>query len=105
MPIHTAPLRDIDFVLHEVLRISQADIPGYEDLTPDLTGPVLEEAGKIASNVLAPLNRVGDQEGTSLVMARFGYQRVFPRRSMFCAKAAGRRLILILTMVGRVCPN
>ena len=50
MPTYTAPLRDIDFVLHEVLKVSLADIPGYEDLTPDLTGPVFEEAGKIASS-------------------------------------------------------
>ena len=78
MPTYTAPLRDIDFVLHEVLKASQADIPGYEDLTPDLTGPVLEEAGKIASNVLAPLNRVGDQEGTSLVDGKVQVPNGFP---------------------------
>lgn len=78
MPTYTAPLRDIDFVLHEVLKVSQADIPGYEDLTPDLTGPVLEEAGKIASNVLAPLNRVGDQEGTSLVDGKVQVPNGFP---------------------------
>ncbi|SPJ31377.1 acyl-CoA dehydrogenase C-terminal domain-containing protein [Falsiruegeria mediterranea] len=78
MPTYTAPLRDIDFVLHEALKVSQADIPGYEDLTPDLTGPVLEEAGKIASNVLAPLNRVGDQEGTSLVDGKVQVPNGFP---------------------------
>ncbi len=61
MPAYTPPLRDFRFVLHETLRIDQrADIEGYEDLTPDFTGAVLEEAGKLASDVLMPLNAVGD---------------------------------------------
>jgi alkylation response protein AidB-like acyl-CoA dehydrogenase len=61
MPAYTPPLRDFRFVLHETLRIDQRpEIEGYADLTPDFTGAVLEEAGKIASEVLMPLNSVGD---------------------------------------------
>ncbi|MEL6311665.1 MAG: hypothetical protein AAFQ17_04730, partial [Pseudomonadota bacterium] len=52
---------------HEVLRVhEQADIEGYEDLTEDMTGQILEEAGKIARDLLAPLNQVGDQQGCRL---------------------------------------
>ncbi|MEO0749068.1 MAG: acyl-CoA dehydrogenase C-terminal domain-containing protein [Pseudomonadota bacterium] len=66
MPSYTAPTKDMQFVLHEVLKISESDIPGYADLEPDFTGAVLEEAGKIASEVLMPLNVVGDTEGCHL---------------------------------------
>ena len=61
---YTAPIRDITFVLDEVVGLPAiASLPGYEEATPDLVGSILEEAGKIAADVLAPLNRVGDQVG------------------------------------------
>ncbi len=63
MPIYAAPLNDLDFVLHDVLGISNADIPGYSDLDRDTTGAVLAEAGRIAAEVLAPLNATGDRQG------------------------------------------
>ncbi len=62
---YTAPIRDITFVLDEVVGLPAiASLPGYEEATPDLVGSILEEAGKIAADVLAPLNRVGDQVGS-----------------------------------------
>ncbi|MFT6773942.1 MAG: alkylation response protein AidB-like acyl-CoA dehydrogenase [Paracoccaceae bacterium] len=66
MPTYTPPLRDMAFVLHETLAIESSGIPGFEDLTPDFTAAILEEAGKIARDVLAPLNSVGDVEGCRL---------------------------------------
>ncbi|MCV2882897.1 acyl-CoA dehydrogenase C-terminal domain-containing protein [Actibacterium sp. XHP0104] len=66
MPTYAAPTRDFAFVLHDVLKVDQSDIPGYAELEADFTNAVLEEAGKLASEVLAPLNRVGDQEGCVL---------------------------------------
>ncbi|MEP5728252.1 MAG: acyl-CoA dehydrogenase C-terminal domain-containing protein [Sulfitobacter sp.] len=66
MPSYTPPTKDMQFVLHDVLNISKADIPGYEDLEPDFTAAVLEEAGKLTSEVVAPLNIVGDTEGCRL---------------------------------------
>ncbi|MEM9320202.1 MAG: acyl-CoA dehydrogenase C-terminal domain-containing protein [Pseudomonadota bacterium] len=66
MPSYTAPTKDMQFVLHEVLEVSTQDIPGYSDLEADFTAAVLEEAGKIASEVLQPLNAVGDTEGCVL---------------------------------------
>ncbi len=66
MPIYTAPAKDMQFLLHDVLQVSKADIPGYEDLDASFTSAVLEEAGKVASEVLAPLNAVGDREGCHL---------------------------------------
>ena len=66
MPTYVAPTKDLQFVLHEVLEVSRTGIPGYSELDPDFTGAVLEEAGKLASEVLAPLNASGDREGCRL---------------------------------------
>ncbi|MFN3664098.1 acyl-CoA dehydrogenase C-terminal domain-containing protein [Yoonia sp.] len=66
MPIYNAPVKDIQFVLHDLLRVSEQDIPGFEDLDRDFTSAVVEEAGKVATEVLHPLNVVGDKEGCVL---------------------------------------
>ena len=66
MPSYTAPTKDMQFLLHEMLNVSAVDVPGYDELEADFTGAVLEEAGKLASEVLAPLNTVGDTEGCVL---------------------------------------
>ncbi|CTQ50433.1 acyl-CoA dehydrogenase C-terminal domain-containing protein [Jannaschia donghaensis] len=66
MPSYTAPTKDMQFVLHDVLKASTQDIPGYEELDRDFTGAVLEEAGKLAQDVLHPLNAVGDTQGCVL---------------------------------------
>jgi alkylation response protein AidB-like acyl-CoA dehydrogenase len=66
MTIYKAPLRDYRFVLRELFDVGElARLPGYEDATPDVFEAVLEEGGKIAEEVLFPLNRSGDEEGCS----------------------------------------
>ena len=66
MPTYTPPIKDMQFILHDLMKISDSDIPGYDELERDFTGAVLEEAGKIAANDLQPLNAVGDEEGCTL---------------------------------------
>ncbi|MGL4280183.1 MAG: acyl-CoA dehydrogenase family protein, partial [Albidovulum sp.] len=66
MPSYNAPIRDIEFVLNEVLNVTESDVAGYADLEPEFTSAILEEAGKIARDVLAPLNASGDMEGCRL---------------------------------------
>jgi alkylation response protein AidB-like acyl-CoA dehydrogenase len=64
MPSYTAPVKDMEFVLYELLNISQhADLPGFEDATPDLVSAILQEGAKITQEVFQPLNRSGDEEG------------------------------------------
>ncbi|MCB2074449.1 MAG: acyl-CoA dehydrogenase C-terminal domain-containing protein [Novosphingobium sp.] len=64
MPSYTAPVRDARFIVTEVLKIeSHADLPGFESASADIVDAVLEEAGKFASEVLAPLNASGDAQG------------------------------------------
>ncbi|MEM9127967.1 MAG: acyl-CoA dehydrogenase family protein, partial [Pseudomonadota bacterium] len=66
MPSYNAPTKDMQFLLHDVLQVTEAGIPGYDELERDFTNAVLEEAGKVASEVLQPLNVVGDTEGCTL---------------------------------------
>ncbi len=66
MTRYTAPTDDMQFLLHEVLKVTNTGIPGYDELEPDFTRAVLDEAGRIASEVLEPLNAAGDREGCRL---------------------------------------
>ncbi|MFT7106196.1 MAG: alkylation response protein AidB-like acyl-CoA dehydrogenase [Yoonia sp.] len=81
MPIYNAPTKDIQFVLHDLLKVSEQDIPGFEDLDRDFTNAVVEEAGKVASEVLHPLNVVGDKEGcvmeNGVVRTPTGFKEAF----------------------------
>ena len=64
MPTYKAPLADIRFVLENLLDVGQlASLHGYADATPELLATVIEEAGKLCEDVLAPLNQSGDAEG------------------------------------------
>ena len=64
MAVYKAPIKDIQFVLNEVIDVSKlAKLPGYEDATPDTIHAIVEEAAKLCENVLFPLNRTGDDEG------------------------------------------
>jgi alkylation response protein AidB-like acyl-CoA dehydrogenase len=66
MPSYTAPVKDMQFLLHDVLKISEADIPGYSDLDRSFTEAVFDEAAKVAQDILTPLNASGDKEGCVL---------------------------------------
>ncbi|HKX78668.1 MAG TPA: acyl-CoA dehydrogenase C-terminal domain-containing protein [Novosphingobium sp.] len=64
MPVYKAPVRDARFVINEVLDLSRyGGLPGFSEATPDVTDAVLEEGGKFAAEVLAPLNASGDRQG------------------------------------------
>jgi len=81
MPIYTPPTQDLQFLLHDMLDVSNREIPGYDELDRDFTAAVLEEAGKIARDVLQPLNHVGDVEGCTLengvVRTPSGYKEAY----------------------------
>ncbi|KMN76623.1 acyl-CoA dehydrogenase [Chromobacterium sp. LK11] len=65
MPAYQAPLRDFDFVLHELIKVQDIipTLPGYEEATKDIFRSYLEAAAQFCESELAPLNRQGDEEG------------------------------------------
>lgn len=65
MPSYNAPIRDMQFVLHEVFNVSAElkKFKAYEDIDQDVINQILEEASKFASEVLQPTNQAGDLMG------------------------------------------
>ena len=68
MPSYTPPLRDMQFVLHEVLKVTAdyPEMPPHAEVDADTINAILEEAGKFAAHVVQPLNAVGDRQGCQL---------------------------------------
>ena len=85
MPIYKAPTRDTRFVLNEVLQLDRfAALPGFENAGPDMVDSVVEECGRFAAEVLAPLNLSGDQQGCTrhadgTVTTPAGFKEAFER--------------------------
>ena len=85
---YTPPLRDFAFVLDEVLQAPQVlrALPAHAEIDGELMMQVLEEAGRFAADVVAPLNGIGDREGCRLengtVTTPPGFERAY---AQFCA--------------------
>ena len=85
MSRYTAPLADLRFALHDVLEVESlfARLPGCSGASRDVVDAVLEEAGKFCGQVLAPLNRTGDEQGcaydksTQSVRTPDGFKQAF----------------------------
>ncbi|SEH81036.1 acyl-CoA dehydrogenase C-terminal domain-containing protein [Paracoccus alkenifer] len=81
MTAYNAPIKDMQFLLHELLRISESDLPGRDELDVSFTQAVLDAAGQLASEVLEPLNATGDRQGCVLengaVRTPAGFDRAF----------------------------
>ena len=65
MPDYKAPVRDIQFVINEVLESEKLyqTLPGFGEATEDLMNAIIEEGARFSENVISPLNRNGDEEG------------------------------------------
>ncbi|HEX7108106.1 MAG TPA: acyl-CoA dehydrogenase C-terminal domain-containing protein [Aestuariivirga sp.] len=65
MPGYKAPLRDMQFILFDVLKVQDSGnaIASYAEAAPDVVTAILEEAGRFCENILQPINHSGDEEG------------------------------------------
>ena len=64
---YTAPVKDIAFLLNNVIGLADiAELDGFEEVSPELIEAILEESAKFTADVLAPLNWIGDQQGSQL---------------------------------------
>ncbi|MCZ6665336.1 MAG: acyl-CoA dehydrogenase N-terminal domain-containing protein, partial [Gammaproteobacteria bacterium] len=64
---YAAPVRDMKFVINELVGFARLEqLQGFDEVSEDLSDAVLEEAAKLAQELLGPLNRVGDLEGSRL---------------------------------------
>ena len=65
MPTYTPPIRDMQFVIHELLAADKtyAQLPAHKEVDQETINQIIEEAGKFASEVVFPLNQIGDRQG------------------------------------------
>ena len=66
MITYKTPVDEYNFLFHDFLKISQQNIKSFSELNKDFTTEIFEMAGKLASDVLLPINRIGDIEGCRL---------------------------------------
>ena len=71
MPLYNPPLRDMQFLMYEVLNVVDElkALPAHADIDADTINAVLEEGGKFAASVIAPINQIGDEQGCVLDLA------------------------------------
>ena len=64
MAEYIAPIKEMQFVLKHVVGLDQVNrLPGWEEVTEDVVDAILEQAGKLAHDVISPLNVIGDRQG------------------------------------------
>ncbi len=64
MPTYKAPIKDVEFLLNDVLKVERfSKLGSFAEATPDLVSAILEEAGKFTQEVMQPLNQSGDAQG------------------------------------------
>ena len=83
MITYKTPVDEYNFLLHDFLKISQQNIQSFSELNRDFTTEIFKMAGKLASDVLLPINRIGDIEGCRLendtVITPKGFKKAFKK--------------------------
>lgn len=82
MSTYVAPVRDMQFVMHELADLEAVtQLPGYEESSPELVEAIMDEAGKFATEVIDPINPIGDRQGCTWkdgeVTAADGYKEAY----------------------------
>ena len=99
MTPYSAPLEDMRFVLNHVVGLNEiTKLPGFEGIDTNLTNQILEEAGKFSSNILAPLNHLGDTKGAQIENGVVRPVEGFGNAYKQWAQAGWKRVDLMPTM-------
>ncbi len=102
---YTPPLEDVSFILNRVLGLSGLfQLPIYSHVDQDTADAVLSEAGRFAAEVLAPLNAVGDEQGSHLVNGRVKTPEGFPAAYKALAEGGWIGLDMPLEWGGQALP-
>ena len=103
MPKYAAPIKEIEFILFDVMDIAASPILGYSDLDPALVAALVHEVGKISTDILLPLNAASDTEGTGLKTGSCVCLMALMTRSKHYGRAAGAGLICLRSTAVRAC--
>ena len=104
MPEYKAPLRDMRFLIDNVFDFhGHYAALGATDASPDMVSAILEEGAKFCENVLAPLNRSGDEEGCHFDNGVVTHPRASSKLSPSTWKAAGTAWQRTPPTVGKAC--
>ena len=109
MPTYNPPLRDMQFVMHEVLNVVDdfKQIPKHAEIDVDTINAVLEEGGKFATEVIFPLNVSGDTEGCTLDQTTHAVTtpKVSRKPTRPTLKVAGLPWVATQNLAARACPS
>ena len=105
MITYKTPVDEYNFLLHDFLKISQQNIQSFSELNKDFTTEIFKMAGKLASDVLLPINRIGDIEGCKLENDTVITQKVLQTLSINYEKMGGLALIVKKNLVVKVYPH
>ncbi len=105
MATYKAPVRDMRFVLYELLDAENAfKTLGFEEATADVIDAILDEGAKFCETVLFPINRIGDQEGCKFENGVVTTPSGFATPTRRSARAAGCRWPARPSTAGRGSP-
>jgi hypothetical protein len=106
MTQYKAPLRDMRFLMNEVLDYPAhyASLPNGKDADPEMVDAILDGAAQLCEDVLAPLNHSGDIEGCHFETARSPRPRASRRPTNSSSRAAGKGCLSPPSTVARACP-
>jgi len=104
MSVYQAPSEDMQFVVNELVGLEEIQrLPGCEEVSADLVGAIVEEAGKFATGVLDPLNWPGDQAEPNWKITRLRQRLVLQKRTNNSLKPVGEDWLMIRNGVVKDC--
>ncbi len=104
MTEYNAPITEMEFLIKDVFDLNSITaLPGYEEATPDMVDAILEEAGKLGRDVIAPLAQASDEQGATWKATKSPRPRDLKKPTPNLSKAAGTGSVLTRNMAAWAC--